>query len=227
VPTALVTGANRGIGLEFVRQYAADGWRVHAACRDPDGARDLKKIAGDVELHRLDVTDARQIAALAKALKGEPIDLLINNAGVYGARGDGPGHMDYAAWEATLRVNTLAPLRVSEALLPNVAASGKKLIVAITSRMASIDLNTEGGSYAYRSSKAALNAAMRSLAADLRARGVIVAVFSPGWVKTDMGGRGATVGVADSIAGMRSVIARLRPADSGKFFSYDGSTIPW
>lgn len=227
MPTVLITGANRGIGLEFARRYAADGWRVHAACRDPAGAQDLKKIKGDVAVHRLDVTEAREVAALAKALEGEPIDLLINNAGIYGARGDGPGHMDYPAWEETLRVNTLAPLRVSEALLPNVAASDKKLIVAITSRMASIELNVEGGSYAYRSSKAALNAAMRSLAADVRAKGVAVAVFSPGWVKTDMGGRGAPVGVTDSVAGMRAVIARLTLADSGRFFNFEGKQIPW
>jgi NAD(P)-dependent dehydrogenase (short-subunit alcohol dehydrogenase family) len=227
VPTALVTGANRGIGLEFVRQYAGDGWRVLAACRDPDGAKDLKKVKGTVDIHRLDVTDADQVAALARALKGEPIDLLINNAGVYGPRDDRLGHMDYAAWEATLRVNTIAPFRVTEAFLPNVVASERKLIVSITSGLGSIERNTDGGIYAYRSSKAALNAVVRSLAADLRGKRVIVVVFSPGWVKTDMGGRGAPVAPRDSIAGMRAVIARLGPADSGRFFNYDGSPIPW
>jgi NAD(P)-dependent dehydrogenase (short-subunit alcohol dehydrogenase family) len=227
MPTALVTGANRGIGLEFARQYAKDGWRVVATCRDPERAKDLRKLGDAVSIHRLDVADAEQVAALARALAGEPIDLLINNAGI-GYPSDGRlGRMDYAAWEETLRVNTLAPFRVTEALLPNVAASELKLIVSITSGLGSIARNTDGGTYAYRSSKAALNAVMRSLAADLRSKGVTVVVFSPGWVRTDMGGRGAQVAPKDSIAGMRAVIARLRLADTGRFFNYDGSEVPW
>jgi NAD(P)-dependent dehydrogenase (short-subunit alcohol dehydrogenase family) len=227
VPTVLVTGANRGLGLEFVRQYAAEGWRVLAACRDPAHATALRKIKGDVAVHRLDVTNAKQIAALARALKGAPIDLLINNAGINPSDDDAPGHVDYDAWAETLRVNTIAPFRVTEALLPNVLASRRKLIVSITSLLGSIERNTDGGIYGYRSSKAALNMVMRGLAADLRGAGAVVVVFSPGWVRTDMGGRGAPVGVRDSIAGMRAVIARLKRSDSGRFFNYEGKRIPW
>jgi len=224
MPTALVTGANRGIGLEFVRQYAGAGWHVIATCRKPDTAAELKAVAGTVEIHRLDVTDAGQIAALAQTLKGRPIDLLINNAGIMGH--GTIGRIDYAAWEEVLRVNTLAPVRIVEALLPNVAASERRQIVALTSRMGSI-AESGGGYYAYRSSKAALNAAMHALAADLKAQRITVALFHPGWVKTDMGGPGALVAPRDSVAGMRAVIERLRPADSGRFFNYDGSEIPW
>lgn len=224
MPTALVTGANRGIGLEFVRQYAGAGWHVIATCRKPDTAAELKAVAGTVEIHRLDVTDAGQIAALAQTLKGRPIDLLINNAGIMGH--GTIGRIDYAAWEEVLRVNTLAPVRIVEALLPNVAASERRQIVALTSRMGSI-AESGGGYYAYRSSKAALNAAMHALAADLKGQRITVALFHPGWVKTDMGGPGALVAPRDSVAGMRAVIERLRPADSGRFFNYDGSEIPW
>lgn len=224
MPTALVTGANRGIGLEFVRQYAGAGWHVIATCRKPDAAAELKAVAGTVEIHRLDVTDAGQVAALAQALEGRAIDLLINNAGIMGH--GSIGRIDYAAWEEVLRVNTLAPVRIVEALLPNVAASERRQIVALTSRMGSI-AESGGGYYAYRSSKAALNAAMHALAADLKGQRITVALFHPGWVKTDMGGPGALVAPRDSVAGMRAVIERLRPADSGRFFNYDGSEIPW
>jgi NAD(P)-dependent dehydrogenase (short-subunit alcohol dehydrogenase family) len=224
MPTALVTGANRGIGLEFARQYAKDGWRVIATCRDPERAKDLRKLGDSVSVHKLDVADAEQVAALARALEGEPIDLLVNNAGIMG--GAVLDRIDYAAWEEVLRVNTLAPVRIAEALLANIAASERRLIVAITSRMGSI-AESDGGYYPYRSSKAALNAAMRSLAVDLAPRRITVALFHPGWVRTDMGGRGAQVAPKDSVAGMRAVIARLKLADSGRFFNYDGSEIPW
>jgi NAD(P)-dependent dehydrogenase (short-subunit alcohol dehydrogenase family) len=227
VPTVLVTGANRGLGLEFVRQYAAEGWRVLAACRDPKGAAALRKIKGDVAIYRLDVTKPKEIAALARALEGAPIDVLINNAGINPSDDDAPGHVDYDAWEETLSVNTIAPFRVTEALLPNLLAGAQKLVVAITSGLGSIEGNTDGGLYGYRSSKAALNMVMRGLAADLRDRGVTVVVLSPGWVRTDMGGRGAPLGVKESIGGMRSVIARLKRSDSGRFFNYEGNRIPW
>src|SRR5690606_27152061 len=155
--------------------------------------------------------------------KGRPIDLLINNAGIMGH--GTIGRIDYAAWEEVLRVNTLAPVRIVEALLANVAASQRRQIVAITSRMGSI-AQSSGGYYAYRSSKAALNAAMRALAADLEGQRITVALFHPGWAKTDMGGSGAQVEPQDSVASMRADIDRLRPADSGRYFNYDGSEIP-
>jgi NAD(P)-dependent dehydrogenase (short-subunit alcohol dehydrogenase family) len=223
MPTVLVTGANRGIGLEFVRQYAAEGWRVHAACRDPDKTAELKAIAGDVRLHRLDVTDEGQLAALEASLAGEPIDILINNAGVRGL-GDST---EVAGWLETLRVNAIAPVRVSERLIANLERGQRKLIVNITSRLGSIAENTSGGSYAYRSSKAALNMAAKSMSVDLKSRGIAVVVFHPGWVQTDMGGSGAPVSPPDSVSGMRAKIATLTAADSGHFFNYNGQPIPW
>jgi NAD(P)-dependent dehydrogenase (short-subunit alcohol dehydrogenase family) len=226
MPTVLVTGANRGIGLEFVRQYAAEGWRVHAACRDPGKAAELKGIKGDVRLHALDVTDDKQIAALAKSLVGEPIDILVNNAGVRGL-GDSFGSTEVAGWLETLRVNAIAPIRVSEGLISNLERGQRKLIVNITSRLGSIAENSSGGSYAYRSSKAALNMAAKSMSVDLRGRGITVVVFHPGWVQTDMGGSGAPVTPTESVSGMRAKIATLTAADSGSFFNYNGQPISW
>jgi len=226
MPTALITGCNRGIGLEFVRQYAADGWRVLATCRDPGGARELAAIFGDVKIHALDVTDADQVAALAKSLAGEPVDLLINNAGV-GGPDDEFGKTPANAWLEVLRVNAIAPLHVAEQFIGNLESGARKLIVNITSRMGSIADNNSGGSYIYRTSKAALNMVAKSMAQDLKARRMIVVVFHPGWVKTDMGGPHALIPPKTSVAGMRAKIAALTPADSGKFFNYDGQRLPW
>jgi NAD(P)-dependent dehydrogenase (short-subunit alcohol dehydrogenase family) len=226
MPTVLITGASRGIGLEFVRQYAVEGWRVHAACRDPDKARDLKAIKGDVRVHPLDVTDETQIGGLAKSLAGEPIDVLINNAGIYPVR-DSFGKTDVEAWMRTLRTNTIAPVCVAEAFIPHLEGGQRKMIVNITSRMGSIAENTSGGSYAYRSSKAALNMAAKSMSIDLRGRGITIVVFHPGWVQTDMGGSSAPVTPGNSVSGMRAKIASLTAADSGSFFSYDGHPIAW
>jgi NAD(P)-dependent dehydrogenase (short-subunit alcohol dehydrogenase family) len=226
MPTVLVTGANRGIGLEFVRQYAAEGWRVHAACRDPASASALKAIKGDVRVHRLNVIDEGQIDALAKALAGEPIDILINNAGIIGPD-DSFGQTDADGWMETLRVNAIAPVRIAERLVGNLERGQRKLIVNITSRMGSIADNSSGESYAYRTSKAALNMAAKSMSIDLKGRGIAVVVFHPGWVKTDMGGKNATVPAADSVAGMMAKIAALTAADSGGFFGHTGQPIPW
>jgi NAD(P)-dependent dehydrogenase (short-subunit alcohol dehydrogenase family) len=223
MPTVLVTGANRGIGLEFVRQYAADGWRVLACARNPDRAHELKSIRGDVRVHRLEVTDEEQIARLAAALKGEPIDILVNNAGVGGS----DDSTDPEDWLKTLRINTIAPMRIAEAFLLNLEAGRGRTVLSLTSRMGSIADNTSGGSYSYRSSKAALNAAMRSLAIDWKPRGIIVVVMHPGWVKTDMGGPDALISPEHSVAGLRKKLASLKPGDSGGFFNYDGRVLPW
>jgi NAD(P)-dependent dehydrogenase (short-subunit alcohol dehydrogenase family) len=221
--TVLVTGANRGLGLEFVRQYATDGWTVIACCRKPDQAKELKKLAGSVEVEALDVGDDSEVGALAKRLKGRVIDVLINNAGVYGPRSG----TDTAAWLDVFRVNSIAPLHLAHALADNVARSEQKRIVNISSGMGSIGENGSSGDYVYRSSKAALNMAMKGLSNELKDRGVVVAVLSPGWVKTDMGGRGAPLEAADSIASLRRIIAGLKPKDSGKFFSHLGKPISW
>ena len=226
MPTVLITGAGRGLGLEFAKQYADDGWTVHAACRDPEAAAGLRGLGDGVRLARLDVTSAEQVAELADDLRGEAIDLLLNNAGIYGPREYSLGEIDYAAWAEVLRVNTLAPLRVAAAFAEHVATSGQKRMAFVSSRMGSIEQNS-GGGYIYRSSKAALNAAVKSLAIDLAPRGVTAVVIHPGWVRTDMGGPGAAITPAVSVAGMRRVFAGLTPDDGGRFFDYDGSNLPW
>jgi NAD(P)-dependent dehydrogenase (short-subunit alcohol dehydrogenase family) len=192
----------------------------------PERAGDLKEVAGEIEIHRCDVTDKTQVASLARALRDEPIDLLINNAGVIGDRG-GLGEIDYEEWLEVLKVNTLAPLRVVEQFLPHLEAGAQKKAVAITSRLGSITENTSGGRYLYRTSKAALNMAMKSLAVDVADKGLVVAVMHPGWVRTDMGGPGGEIGPEESVAGMRRVIEGLTPDDSGKFYNYDGQRFGW
>ena len=220
MPTVFITGANRGIGLAFAQSYAASGWRVLAACRSPEKATALKAVKGDIAVYALEVTNAGELATLAKTLKNETIDVLINNAGV-------GGEESTEGWLRTLHINSIAPIRIAQALLPMVARGERKLVASVTSGMGSIADNTSGGSYAYRSSKAALNAAMKSLSVDLAKRGVSVIVLNPGWVKTDMGGTGARMTAADSVIRMRKVIDSAGPAQSGKFFNYDGAEYPW
>lgn len=225
--TVLITGSNRGIGLELARQYAAAGWQVIATCRHPEDASALRAVPGDLRIHALDVTDDAGIEALAHALRHNAIDVLINNAGVYGPRVTPYDALDTHAWLDVLRVNVIAPVKISAALCHHVERSEKKRIVAITSQMGSIADNTSGGSYLYRSSKAALNAAMRSLAIDLKPRGVAVAVIHPGWVQTDMGGKEATLNVKDSVEAIRRTIDGIGLAESGQFFNYNGRILPW
>jgi len=230
--TLLITGANRGIGLEFCNQYAAAGWRVLACCRDPHKADALNRLAARypdlIKPHALDVTDHAQIDQLARTLTDETIDLLINNAGVYPAADKGGfGHTDYAEWMAAFNINTMAPLKIVEAFVRQIARSKLKLIVTITSQMGSIADNSSGGSYLYRSSKAAANMVVKSLAVDLKERGITSVAFNPGWVKTDMGGPNAMIPVEQSVADMRKVIDGLTVADTGKFIGNDGLVIPW
>jgi NAD(P)-dependent dehydrogenase (short-subunit alcohol dehydrogenase family) len=225
--TVLITGANRGIGLEFVRQYAADGWHVIAACRNPAEADDLERVNGDVVTQALDVTDPDSVTALAEAAGGDPIDVLINNAGVYLDRGIALGEFDYGRWRTSFEVNVLGPMRVVEVLADAVGGSKRRVMAFITSQMGSIAENTTGGAYAYRSSKAALNAAVKSLSIDLRARGIACLLLHPGWVRTDMGGKNATLDVRDSVHGMRRVIDKFDIERSGSFLRYNGETVPW
>jgi NAD(P)-dependent dehydrogenase (short-subunit alcohol dehydrogenase family) len=227
MPTCLITGASRGIGLEFSKQYAADGWTVIATCRRPDQARALRQLLGDIRVKFLDVSDFAGIEALAKEMEGAPIDLLINNAGIHGPRIVTFDSVDYGAWAEVFRVNAMACLKVSAVFSRNVARSQQKIIVAISTLVSSISQNTSGGSYIYRSSKAALNAAMRSLSIDLKPKEIIVALLNPGWVRTDMGGSGAHLDAFESVAGMREVIGRLSAANSGRFYNYDGTELPW
>lgn len=227
MPSILITGANRGLGLEFARQYAGEGWRVFAACRAPDTAAALGAVDGDVSIHRLDIGDREEIGALADELAGEAIDVLLNNAGVYGPRNPRLDTMDYESWAETLRINTLSPFAVIAAFVDHVGRGDHRKIVALSSRMGSMGDNSAGGSYIYRSSKAALNAVMKSLSIDLAGRGMTCCVLHPGWVRTDMGGPGGAIEAPESVAGMRRVIARLSPADNGCFYNYDGAEIPW
>ena len=231
MPSTLITGANRGLGLEFAKQYLADNWQVFAACRDPSSASDLRRIAdgsgGKLQVLSMDVSDLANVRAAAVELKGKPIDLLLNNAGVGGPRGQTIGNIDYETWARVLDVNTLGPIRGAEAFVDNVAQSERKLIVTITSGMGSIGDNTSGGAFAYRSSKAAVNMVMRSLAIDLAPRGIKCVAVNPGWVQTDMGGQHARLTAAESVAAMRRLIDRLGPAQSGKFFNHDGREYAW
>ena len=238
MPTVLITGANRGIGLEFVRQYLADKWDVIACCRAPADAKELKALAerhASLHIEGLEVDDEKSIGALAAKVQGMAIDVLINNAGIYtggtekvsagmGDKTQEFGTIDSAAWMKVLRVNVIAPIKVIEALAPGLKAGVK--IINISSRMGSL-ADMGAGSLAYRSSKTGLNGAMRVIAHDLRERGMIIANFHPGWVQTDMGGKNAHLTPAQSVTQMRQTIATLTPEHSGRFLSYDGQVIPW
>lgn len=219
MPTVLITGANRGLGLEFARQYGGAGWTVIGTAREPDQADALRETGARVL--PLDIADPSEIAGLAQAMGDEPIDLLIANAGVYGE-----DSFDAEAWERVLRVNVIGPTQLADALRRNVAASGLKRMIAVTSGMGSI-AETSGGHIPYRSSKAALNMAWKNLALDYDGDGITVAVINPGWVQTDMGGPGAAITPAQSITGMRGIIDALSPADTGRFLSWDGKEYPW
>ncbi len=222
----LITGANRGIGLEFVRQYAADGDTVFATCRNPDAAEALRAVPGDVRIYALDVTDRAAIAALAASLDGEAIDILINNAGIL-TSGQRTGGIDYDAWEDEFKVNAIAPIALAQAFLPHLQRGSGSRLVFMSSILASIGENTGGAYVMYRSSKAALNAAATSLAVDTAHLGTIVLMFHPGWVRTDMGGPNATVSPEQSVAGIRDQVAAATPADSGRFLTYRGEDLPW
>ena len=230
MPTILITGANRGLGLEFAKQYAAAGYRVFATAREPKQAGELSALAKKhttLSVHALAPTEPDSIAALARELSGQPIDILLNNAGTMGPERQSLGRIDYPGMLDTFKLNTIAPLMMVEAFLENLAKSQRKLTAALTSGMASI-ADTGGGSYAYRASKAALNMTYRNLALDLNQRGIIAVVINPGWVQTDMGGAAAPLKPSDSIAGMREVFDGLTLADSGKFLDYRAGKIwPW
>lgn len=224
MPTILITGASRGIGLEFARQYKEDGWDVIATCRTPDRADELNALG--VEVHALDVADFREIAALSGRLADRAIDVLINNAGLYGSD-QSFGCTDPDEWTTLLRVNAMAPLKMAEAFAGHVTRGQRRIIASVTSKMGSIEDNKSGGAYLYRSSKAALNAVNKSLSVDLKDRGIICIVLHPGWVKTDMGGAGALIPAQQSVTGMRRIVENATAAHSGRFFNHDGQEIPW
>jgi NAD(P)-dependent dehydrogenase (short-subunit alcohol dehydrogenase family) len=225
--TVLITGANRGLGLEFARQYAHAGWHVIATCRDPGAAEALGGLPGAIEIHPLDLADLAAIDALAERLGRRHVDLLLNNAGVYGGEAARLGEIDYAAWERVLRINAVAPLRMAEAFRPHLEAGRGRLVAAVSSGLGSIGDVTSGGGYAYRTGKAALNMAFRTLSVDLRAVGIAVVLLNPGWVRTDMGGPNATLAPKDSVARMRKVLDGVGIDDTGRFINHDGKDLPW
>ena len=254
VPTVLVTGSNRGIGLEFARQYADRGWRVIATCRDPGKAADLKRIAAkypNVVIERLDITDHAQVDALAERYDYLPIDLLLNNAALLGERpAQTFGQIDFELFRRIIEVNTIGTLKVTEAFTPHVLASTQKKIVTLGSAAGSIQMiNPPPDFYAYRASKAALHLLMKNVALDLAGKGVLVGLINPGLVDT----RGfADIGPDDpvpedykvivelirsgalklstpeeSVSLMIPLIDNLTPEQSGVFLNATGQQLPW
>jgi NAD(P)-dependent dehydrogenase (short-subunit alcohol dehydrogenase family) len=245
MPTVLITGAGRGLGLEMARQYAADGWQVIGTVRDAARATELVALAansGDrVRVETMDVADHASIDALANRLRApdgaaQPIDVLVNSAGTMGSGNFAQqgiafgrfGKSDFPDWEMVFRVNVIGPMKMAEAFVGHVAASEQRRLVALSSIIGSIAKNEIGGLYAYRATKAALNAVMRSLAIDLgRKHRIVAAPIHPGWVRTEMGGPRADLDAATSVAGIRQVIAGLDADKAGRFWMYDGTELPW
>jgi len=228
--TFLVTGTNRGIGLEFVTQLLARGENVLATCRDIDKAEALVKLNEEhdaLTLLELDVTDASSLANFPKRLEGRAIDVFINNAGIYGPRDAAFGNVDGEAWAQVLEVNAIAPILLTQLLMDNLRKGRDKKLVYVSSKMGSIGDNGGGGQYIYRSSKTALNAAVKSLSIDLADAGFAATVVHPGWVQTDMGGPNALIDTKTSVSGMVQVIDNLTLANAGEFYNYNGETIPW
>jgi NAD(P)-dependent dehydrogenase (short-subunit alcohol dehydrogenase family) len=226
MPTVLLTGAARGLGLDFTRQYAGKGFKIHACARKPDA---LKGIKGDIHPHQLEVTDYKAVKALAKELSGEAIDVLICNAGVGGNReqtGQILGAFDSEIMRRIFDINAVAPLIMAEAFVDHVARSQHKKLIALTSSLASL-ANNDGGRYAYRASKTALNMEWNCLAKELGGRGMICVVVHPGWVQTEMGGPMAALTIDQSVPSMVELIDRLKPEDNGRYLAYDGSELPW
>ena len=221
--TVVVTGANRGLGLEFAQQLTAAGATVIGTARKPDEADELKATGARVE--QLDVADAESVAAFAQRLEGVRVDVLLNNAGVMSNRG-AFRDLDLSEVEWVLAVNTIGPMRVTQALLDNMRESERKLIMNMSSGLGSI-ANSQGGFSGYRESKAALNMFTHSLAAELKGEGFICIAMSPGWVRTDMGGDQAPLSPAQSIEGMLKVLAGCTTEDSGRYLGHDGAELPW
>ncbi len=228
--TILVTGTNRGIGLELTRQSLAQGHKVIATCRQPDAAtalRELSNDAGELDIRQLDVADSHSVSDFVDHLGNTPIDIFINNAGIYGQRDASLGRVDGQAWQQALLVNTIAPILLTQKLLPVLKQGKDRKLAFISSKMGSIDDNTSGGSYVYRSTKAALNQAVRSLAHDLQDDGFVSLPLHPGWVRTDMGGPNGLIDAPTSAEGLLRVIHGAGPEHNGRFLSYDGSEIAW
>lgn len=229
--TYFITGCNRGLGLEFVRQLLARGQRVIATCRDIAPSTDLTaltlKHSGQLSLVEMDVSDEASMREAVALLNDEAIDVFINNAGMYGPRDANFGNVDGPAMAEVLFTNAVAPVLLTQLLIDNVRKGIGKKLVFVSSKMGSIADNGRGGSYIYRSSKTALNSVVKSLALDLAPEGIATATLHPGWVRTDMGGPNGLIDAPESVSGMLNVIDGLSVANTGQFFNYDGATIAW
>jgi NAD(P)-dependent dehydrogenase (short-subunit alcohol dehydrogenase family) len=230
--SVLVTGSNRGLGLEWARQYAEAGWRVYATCRHPKEARDLNELANafkNVSLHRLDVTKPDEINSVAVELLKQPLDVLVSNAGLYLEKywDVGIKSVNYQDWEYTFRVNTMGPVRLLAAFLDHLTEGERRLVVVTSTHMASITDIKASGAYYYRSTKAALNAVIEGLTHELKNKGIGLLLLHPGHVRTRMGGEGTSLTPPESVRGMRVLVELFRMEDSGRFFRYDGVEMPW
>jgi len=232
--TVMITGANRGLGLGLARAFLTDGYRVIAINRSP--IPELENIESDlIDEFFLDLTDDAQLDELAATLSGRTIDVLINNAGMMAKPGFNVdqagtqdfGHFDRALWHRLFDINLFTPMKMAELFAENISRAERGRIVTISSLLGSMEMNTFGGLYAYRASKAGVNAIMKSMAIDLLERGIISIAQHPGWVRTDMGGSDADLDIQTSVNGMKNVIENLTLEDSGKFISHDGSEMPW
>lgn len=228
--TVFITGANRGIGLALSKVFLKDNWQVIATCRDIKCADELNQLKADYKLlhvYELDITDYQQMAVLSSTLHDLKIDVLLNNAGLYGPKGYGFGNCDVDAWRDVFEANVIAPTKMAEAFVSQVLNSELKVIAALSSRVGSHTENTKGGGYIYRSSKAALNSVVKSLSNDLLPQGIKTVALHPGWVQTEMGGPNALISAQESAIGLKQVIESLSEEQSGGFYSYKGEQIPW
>ncbi|GGY47030.1 SDR family oxidoreductase [Parvularcula lutaonensis] len=225
--TVLITGANRGIGLALARHYAGEGARVHATCRRPAAAEELRRLSGDVNIHALDTTHHDEIATLAETID-EAVDIVIANAGIYGPDRSRQSfvELDADTVRMTMEVNLIGTIKTLQAFLPHTRRSQEKKLVAISSKVGSI-ADASGGAIAYRMSKTALNMAMCCAAYELKGEGIAVGTLHPGWVRTDMGGPNALIDPDESARGLVQVIRDLKPGDKATYKDYKGEDIPW
>ena len=226
----LITGTNRGIGLEFVKHYLKNNEKVIATYRNKNSAKDLlelKNTTSNLSLVELDVSNPNSINEFASKITDQPIDTFINNAGVFGPRNNEFGNFNAKEWLDVFNINTIAPLLITQKILKNLRLGKNKKLVFISSKVGSIEENTGGGMYIYRSSKTALNQVIKSLSIDFKDENFIAAALHPGWVQTDMGGPNALIDTKTSVKGMAEVIDSLVLKNSGRFYNYDGSSIPW
>jgi NAD(P)-dependent dehydrogenase (short-subunit alcohol dehydrogenase family) len=227
----LITGSSRGIGLEMAKYGMEQGWDVLACCRHPQQAEKLLSLAqlsnGRISVHVVDMLELSTIQALAYELRQDAIDILINNAGEYGSDRNQFGRVDVQDWLKTFQVNSVAPLKMSEAFIEQLSLGKNKVIACLSSKMGSMDDNTSGGSYIYRSSKAALNAVVKSMSVDLYDKNIKCVALHPGWVKTDMGGPNAEISTRESVTKIFNTLLSLKMEDSGRFIDIDGTDVPW